>query len=65
MVDVKHSSLVMRFLHEEDGATAIEYGLLIATLSIAIVGTVRSIGEKISTNLYDSVDSELTTAIGE
>ncbi|WOI52456.1 Flp family type IVb pilin [Parvularcula sp. LCG005] len=65
MVDVKRKSLAVRFFEEEDGATAIEYGLLIATLSIAIVGTVRSIGEKISNNLYDSVDSELTTAIGE
>ena len=35
---------LMRFLQEEEGATAIEYGLLASLIAVVIVGAVRTIG---------------------
>ncbi|RWH62574.1 MAG: Flp family type IVb pilin, partial [Mesorhizobium sp.] len=33
-------NLLQRFIEDESGATAIEYGLIVAVLSLAIVGGV-------------------------
>ena len=35
-------SLIKRFIREEDGATAIEYGLIAALVSVAIIGVLGS-----------------------
>ena len=40
-----------RFLRDDDGATAIEYGLIVAMISLAIVAAVGGIGDKISAAL--------------
>lgn len=37
-----------RFFKDESGATAIEYGLIAAGISVAIVAIVPSIGESLS-----------------
>lgn len=34
-----------RFLKDESGATAIEYGLIAALIAVAIIGGVRALGE--------------------
>jgi pilus assembly protein Flp/PilA len=39
--------MIRRFLHSEDGATAIEYGLIAAGLSIAIAGAMLLISEQL------------------
>lgn len=49
---------VARFLTDESGATAIEYGLIVAGIAIAIVAVVNGIGSQLNTTL-----SGLTTAI--
>jgi pilus assembly protein Flp/PilA len=36
--------LIFRFLNDEVGATAVEYGLIASGISIAIIGMVRGIG---------------------
>ena len=41
-------ALVSRFLKDESGATAIEYGLVAAGISVAIVAVVQGIGSKLS-----------------
>jgi pilus assembly protein Flp/PilA len=41
-------SLTKRFVADESGATAIEYGLIAAGISVAIIGIVNGIGDKIS-----------------
>ena len=41
--------LVCRFVNDESGATAIEYGLIAAGISIAIVAVVQSLGSKLNT----------------
>ena len=37
-------NLVARFLSDESGATAIEYGLIAAGISVVIIGAVNEIG---------------------
>ena len=41
-------SLFKRFLQDDNGATAIEYGLIAAGISIAIVTVVGTIGGKLN-----------------
>jgi pilus assembly protein Flp/PilA len=40
-----------RFLKDESGATAIEYGLIATGIAIAIIAAVNGVGSKITTNL--------------
>ena len=39
---------VQRFLHNESGATAIEYGLIAAGISVAIITVVASLGTSLN-----------------
>ncbi len=39
----------VRFMQEEEGATAIEYGLLAALIAAVIVGTVGTLGQTVNT----------------
>jgi len=41
------------FLKDESGATAIEYGLIAAGISVVIIGTVNTIGSKLNTAFTD------------
>lgn len=47
---------VMRFIHEDEGATAIEYGLLAALIAAVIVGTVGALGGTVN-NAFTAVDA--------
>ena len=40
-------TLVSKFFQNESGATAIEYGLIAAGISVAIIGAVNSLGTKL------------------
>jgi pilus assembly protein Flp/PilA len=50
--------LVSRFLNDQSGATAIEYCLIAAGLSIVIITAVNSIGTTLNTK-FTSVNSSL------
>ncbi len=41
-------TLVSRFVKDESGATAIEYGLIAAGISVAIIAVVQGLGTKLS-----------------
>ncbi len=41
--------LVARFMKDESGATAIEYGLIAALISVAIIGGVTTLGGNLNT----------------
>ena len=41
-------NLVSRFVKDESGATAIEYGLIAAGIAIAIITAVKGVGSKLS-----------------
>jgi len=53
-------STIKRFCRDESGATAIEYGLIAAGISVAIVAIVQSVGTSL-TGTFTKVDSGLTT----
>jgi pilus assembly protein Flp/PilA len=42
-------ALVFRFVKNESGATAIEYGLIAALIAVAIIATVTSVGTSLQT----------------
>ena len=42
-------TLVSRFVKDESGATAIEYGLIAAGISVAIIAVVQGLGTKLNT----------------
>ena len=42
-------SLTKRFLRDESGATAIEYGLIAALIAVVIITAVTSVGTNLST----------------
>jgi pilus assembly protein Flp/PilA len=46
------------FLKDESGATAIEYGLIAAGISIAIIATVKGLGTKLNST-FSSVSTQL------
>ncbi len=50
-----------RFLSDESGATAIEYGLIAAGIAIAIITAVKGVGNQLSTN-FDTIKTKLTPA---
>ena len=50
-----------RFLADRDGATAIEYGLMAALISVAIMSIVFSMGRGIKTTLYDTISNALAS----
>ncbi len=51
-------TLILRFLKEESGATAIEYGLIAAGIALAIIAAVQGVGTKLSTN-FDTISTSL------
>jgi pilus assembly protein Flp/PilA len=50
--------LISKFLHDEAGATAIEYCLIAVGLSIVILAAVNGIGTTLNTN-FVSINSSL------
>jgi pilus assembly protein Flp/PilA len=51
-------TVVIRFLKNEEGATAIEYGLIAAGISVAIIAVVQSLGSSLNTT-FTSVATAL------
>ena len=49
---------VRRFLADETGATAIEYGLIAAGIALAIIASVTGLGTKLSTK-FGTVSTSL------
>ncbi len=52
------SKFVMRFAKNESGATAIEYGLIVALIAVFIIGAVTSVGTNLATQ-FNAVSSKL------
>ena len=50
-----------RFLRDESGATAIEYGLIAGLISIVIITVLTSVGTKLNVKIPENLDgAELT-----
>jgi pilus assembly protein Flp/PilA len=54
-------NLISRFVKDESGATAIEYGLIAAGISLAIITVVNQLGTTLS-GTFSSIKSGLGTA---
>jgi pilus assembly protein Flp/PilA len=54
-------NVLVTFLKDESGATAIEYGLIAAGISVAIIAVVISLGSQLNTT-FSTVSSQLATA---
>ena len=52
---------VMKFVKDESGATAIEYGLIAAGISVAIIAVVNSLGSQLKTT-FNTISNNLKTA---
>ena len=55
------SKLVARFVKNESGATAIEYGLIAALIAVAIIAGVGALGTQLDTTFTD-ISTELGAA---
>jgi pilus assembly protein Flp/PilA len=53
-------NLVTRFVSDESGATAIEYGLIAAGISVAIIAVVNTLGSQL-TNTFSDISTKLGT----
>jgi pilus assembly protein Flp/PilA len=54
-------SLLLRFARDTSGATAIEYGLIAAGISVAIIAVVNALGGQLQ-NTFSSVSGQLGNA---
>jgi len=50
------------FMKDEEGASAVEYGLLVALIAAAIILTVQSLGTTLD-GVFGGVDTVLSTTI--
>lgn len=53
--------LMKRFIREDDGATAIEYGLIAALIAVAIVAVLLTLGPQLS-GVFSKVQTTLENA---
>jgi pilus assembly protein Flp/PilA len=51
-------SSLKRFLHDDRGATAVEYGLLTALLSVAVMASLSAVGAGLS-NTFSTISTNL------
>jgi pilus assembly protein Flp/PilA len=52
------TKFVARFVKDESGATAIEYGLIVALIAVVIIGTITTIGTGLSAK-FQTVSDKL------
>jgi pilus assembly protein Flp/PilA len=55
---------IRRFFKDDEGVTAIEYGLIAALIAVAIIGTVTLVGGGLN-NVFDTVQTQLNGAAEE
>ncbi len=54
-------SALQRFLRDDSGATAIEYGLIAAGISVAIITVVNTLGSQLKAT-FNIINSDLAAA---
>ena len=55
------SKFVTRFLKDESGATAIEYGLIAALIAVVLVVSLQGVGGALK-GAFEKIKSDVTTA---
>jgi pilus assembly protein Flp/PilA len=55
--------VIARFMNDESGATAIEYGLIAALIAVGIIAAATFLGGGLS-NIFNAIGTRLNTAAG-
>lgn len=55
--------IMKRFIRDEEGVTAIEYGLIAALIAVVIIAALTTIGTNLDA-VFDHIGSKLTVAAG-
>jgi pilus assembly protein Flp/PilA len=58
IMELPMKNLLVRFVKDDSGATAIEYGLIAAGISVAIIAVVNGLGTKLNTS-FSSISTQL------
>jgi pilus assembly protein Flp/PilA len=53
MVETNMSNLILRFVRDNSGATAIEYGLIAALIAVVIITAITAVGTSLSTTFHN------------
>jgi pilus assembly protein Flp/PilA len=57
-MELSMKNLIARFVKDESGATAIEYGLIAAGISLAIIAVVNGLGTNLNTK-FTTINNSL------
>jgi len=57
------TKIFARFMKDESGATAIEYGLIAALISVALITGATTLGKALN-NQFSAISTKMTTATG-
>ncbi len=49
--------MIQKFIRDDDGASAVEYGLLVALIAVVIIGAVTALGTSISGKFQTAADA--------
>jgi pilus assembly protein Flp/PilA len=60
-MELSMKKLLSRFLKDESGATAIEYGLIAALVSVAIITALTTLGSSLK-GIFTSISDKLNNA---
>jgi pilus assembly protein Flp/PilA len=55
------SKFVTRFLNDESGATAIEYGLIAALIAVVLVASLQAVGDSLK-GAFETISTAVGTA---
>lgn len=55
------TTMLKQFIRDEDGVTAIEYGLIAALIAVVIIGAVAIVGTQLNST-FTKIGSSLTSA---
>ena len=61
--EVEMINRFMKFFKEEEGATAVEYGIMVAAIAAVIIGIVIAVGTS-TKNAFDQVNSQMPLNTG-
>ncbi|MBF7082485.1 Flp family type IVb pilin [Desulfallas sp. Bu1-1] len=57
-MEVSYMNLLAKLWREESGQGMVEYGLILALVSVVVIGVLATIGQKLLTK-FQAVDSQL------
>jgi pilus assembly protein Flp/PilA len=55
------SSFIKKFVKDEDGATMVEYGLMVALIAVVLIAVVTLVGQSLS-GMFNDVNTAITNS---